>query len=286
MLHLLRPEPEPPDLPEVHVQVGEGTLLASREAFAPARDAVLAHDGDVHAGVIRVELAGAQTAARDVEGAWCLSVDIDVVGTADQNFWCLASTAQRHGAALTVDTTEVDLVQHLNAGAAPGEGVGDQIVSVAVAYWARARLSELWTYDWPGDLEGQYLGRQVVRRLRAHPLPEPFMRRLFSGRVSRMAAIGLAGAAAAFAVGCGYDDQARVCVNQQQKVVEEERCEFEERSGGTFIAPFFWHYGGRVGSGDVVRGGQSVRASDIAANRAASSRFSGTTVRGSGSTVA
>lgn len=273
------------------MQVGEGTLLASREAFAPARDAVLAHDGDVHAGVIRVELAGAQTAGRDVEGAWCLSVDIDVVGTADQDFWCLASTAQRHGAALTVDTTEVDLVQHLNAGAQPGEGVGDQIVSVAVAHWARARLSDLWTYEWPGDIEGQYLGRQVVRRLRAHPLPEPFMRRLFSGRVSRMAAIGLAGAAAAFAVGCGYEDQARVCVNEQQKVVKDDLCKekaekAESGGGGLLIAPFFWHYGGRVGAGNVVQGGRSVPAGNAAANRAVSSRFSGTTVRGSGSTVA
>ncbi|MEJ7782028.1 MAG: hypothetical protein WKF99_05630 [Solirubrobacteraceae bacterium] len=284
MLHLLRPEPEPPDLPEVHVQVGEGTLLGSWEAFAPARDAVLAHDGDVHAGVIRVELAGAQTSARDVEGAWCLSVDIDVVGTADQNFWCLASTAQRHGAALTVDTTEVDLVQHLNAGAEPGEGVGDQIVSVAVAHWARARLSDLWTYEWPGGLEGQYLGRQVVRRLRAHPLPEPFMRRLFSGRVSRMAAIGLAGAAAAFAVGCGNEDQSRVCVNEQQKVVDEDKCEREARSGGGGFSPFFFYYGGGISNG-FARGGQSVPSTDAAGNRSASSRFGGQSVRGSGSTV-
>jgi hypothetical protein len=283
VLHLLRPEPEPPDLPEVHVQVGEGTLLGSREAFAPARDAVLAHDGDVHAGVIRVELAGAQVAARDVEGAWCLSVDIDVVGAADQNFWCLASTAQRHGAALTVDTTEVDLVQHLNAGAKPGEGVGDQIVSVAVAHWARARLSDLWTHDWPGGLEGQYLGRQVVRRLRAHPLPEPFMRRLFSGRVSRMAAIGLAGAAAAFAVGCGNEDQARVCVNEQKKVVDEDKCEESKDRGGGF-SPFFFYYGGGVSNG-FARGGRAVPSTNGAANRAASSRFGGTTVRGSGSTV-
>lgn len=286
MLHLLRPEPEPPDLPEVHVQVGEGTLLGSREAFAPARDAVLAHDGDVHAGIIRVELAGAQVAARDVEGAWCLSVDFDVVGAGDQNFWCLASTAQRHGAALTVDTTEVDLVQHLNAGAKPGEGVGDQIVSVAVAHWARARLSDLWTHDWPGGLEGQYLGRQVVRRLRAHPLPEPFMRRLFSGRVSRMAAIGLAGAAAAFAVGCGYEDQARVCTNEQQKIVEDEQCEERAQNAGAGAGGlFFWYYGGRVANG-LARGGQPVLSSDRGANRAASSRFGGTTVRGSGSTVA
>lgn len=284
MLHLLRPEPEPPDLPEVHVQVGEGTLLASRGSFVPARDAVLAHDGDVHAGVIRVELAGAQTAARDVEGAWCLSVDIDVVGTADQNFWCLASTAQRHGAALTVDTTEVNLVQHLNAGAEPGEGVGDQIVSVAVAHWARARLSDLWTYEWPGDLEGQYLGRQVVRSLRAHPLPEPFMRRLFSGRVSRMAAIGLAGAAAAFAVGCGDSEQARVCVNQQQKVVDEDNCEREARGGGAGFTPFFFYYGGGLRNG-FARGGRAVPSTDAAANRAASSRFRGTSVRGSGSTI-
>lgn len=266
------------------MQVGEGTLLGSREAFAPARDAVLAHDGDVHAGVIRVELAGAQTAARDVEGAWCLSVDIDVVGAADQNFWCLASTAQRNGAALTVDTTKVDLVQHLNAGAKPGEGVGDQIVSVAVAHWAKARLSDLWTHDWPGGLEGQYLGRQVARRLRAHPLPEPFMRRLFSGRVSRMAAVGLAGAAAAFAVGCGNEDQARVCVNEQQKVVDEDRCKDEERRGGGGISPFFFYYGGGISNG-FARGGRAVPSTDSAGNRAASSRFGGTSVRGSGSTV-
>ena len=285
MLHLLRPEPEPPDLPPVHVQVGEGALLASWEDLTPARDAVLAHDGDVHAGVIRVELAGAQTAARDVEGAWCLRVDVDVVGAADQTFWSLVSAAERHGGALTVDTTEVDLVQHLNDGAQPGDGVGDQIVSVAVAHWARARLSELWTYEWPGDLEGQYLGRQVVRSLRAHPLPEPFMRRLLSGRVSRMAAIGLAGAAAAFAVGCGYADQSRVCVNEQRKVVDEDKCEREARGGGAGISPFFFYYGGGIING-FARGGRAVPSTDAAANRAASSRFSGRSVRGSGSTIA
>ncbi|HEV2820005.1 MAG TPA: hypothetical protein VGW11_05810, partial [Solirubrobacteraceae bacterium] len=125
--------------------------------------------------------------------------------------------------------------------------------------------------------------------LRAHPLPEPFMRRLFSGRVSRMAAIGLAGAAAAFAVGCGNEDQARVCVNEQQRVVKDDLCKEKAESGGgggLLIAPFFWHYGGRVGAGNVVQGGRSVPAGNAAANRAASQRFGGTTVRGSGSTVA
>lgn len=283
MLRLLHPEPEPEEIPPVHVQVGEGRLRAPEGTFAPARDAVLAYDGDVHAGVLRVDLAGPQTAEEDGAGSRRLSVDVDVVGAADQTFWCLAMAAEDEGATLSVDATQVDLVQRLNEG--EGEAVGDEIVAIAVAHWAKGRLSALWTYDWPGGVEGRYLGRQLVKGLAAQPVPEALMGRLLSGRVSRMAAIGLAGAAAAFFVGCGNSDEARVCVTEQQQVVDEDQCEDYADDRGGFGGLFFWYYGGRV-VGNRVVGGRGVNARDIGANRAAQRTFGGTSVRGSGSTVA
>ena len=284
MLRLLHPEPEPEEIPPVRVQVGEGRLRSPEATFAPARDAVVAYDGDVHAGVLRVELAGPETAEEGGEaGSRRLSVDVDVVGAPDQTFWCLAMAAEEEGATLSVDATEVDLVQRLNEG--EGEAVGDEIVAIAVAHWAKGRLSALWTHDWPGGVEGRYLGRQLVKGLAAQPVPEALMSRILSARVSRMAAIGLAGAAAAFFVGCGGGDEARVCVNEQQQVVEDDDCEDYAEDRGGFFAPVFWYYGGRVSGGRVL-GGRSVIASDIGANRAASRAFSGSTVRGSGSTVA
>jgi len=282
VLRLLHPEPEPEEIPPVHVQVGEGRLRAPEATFVPARDAVLALDGDLRAGILRVDLAGEEAVEEDAPGSRRLSVDVDVVGAADQTFWCLAMTAEDHGATLSVDATEVDLVGRLNEG--EGEAVGDEIVAIAVAHWAKGRLSALWTYDWPGGVEGRYLGRQLVKGLAAQPVPEALMSRILSRRVSRMAAIGLAGAAAAFFVGCG-SDEARVCVTEQQRVVEDDDCEdyADDRDG--FGGVFFWYYGGRV-VGSRVTGGRPINAADIGANRAAQRAFKGTSVRGSSSTVA
>ncbi|HEV2770726.1 MAG TPA: hypothetical protein VGV40_11125 [Solirubrobacteraceae bacterium] len=282
MLRLLHPEPEPEEIPPVHVQVGEGRLRAPEASLPPARDAVLALDGDLRAGVLRVELAGAEVVEEDAPGSRRLSVDVDVVGAADQTFWCLAMTAEDHGATLSVDATEVDLAQRLNEG--EGEAVGDEIVAIAVAHWAKGRLSALWTYDWPGGVEGGYLGRQLVKGLAAQPVPEALMSRILSRRVSRMAAIGLAGAAAAFFVGCGGDEE-RVCVTEQQRLVEDDECEdyADDRDG--FGGVFFWYYGGRV-VGSRVAGGRPINAADVGANRAAQRAFKGTSVRGSASTVA
>ncbi|MDQ3608692.1 MAG: hypothetical protein M3459_07315, partial [Actinomycetota bacterium] len=80
------------------------------------------------------------------------------------------------------------------------------------------------------------------------------------------------------------EDQSRVCVDQQQKVIDEDKCEREERRGGGGFSPFFFYYGGGISNG-FARGGQAVPSTDAAGNRSASSRFSGSSVRGSGSTV-
>ena len=72
--------------------------------------------------------------------------------------------------------------------------------------------------------------------------------------------------ALAFAA-CGDDDDTAYCVDQSDRIVENENCDDDARTGG---GAFFWYYGAAGGRnyarGTRVSGGERVAASNIAEN--------------------
>ena len=74
--------------------------------------------------------------------------------------------------------------------------------------------------------------------------------------------------ALAFAAG-GDDDDTAYCVDQNDQIVENQYCDDDARSGGS---SFFWLYGGslvngnRYATGQRLKGGDKVAASNIAEN--------------------
>jgi hypothetical protein len=73
--------------------------------------------------------------------------------------------------------------------------------------------------------------------------------------------------AAAF-VACGGNDDSAYCVDQNDQIVENEKCDDDAINGS---GAFFWYYGGRAAGGTLVRGaklsgGDRVAASNIAEN--------------------
>ena len=93
--------------------------------------------------------------------------------------------------------------------------------------------------------------------------------------------VSLTGAAMGFLAACGSDDREQAqrvyCVDQQDKVVDEDECERAERSGGSLGAlPFFFllsSFGGnRYSPGLVIpsrytQGAQRVGVGDATARR-------------------
>ena len=68
---------------------------------------------------------------------------------------------------------------------------------------------------------------------------------------------------------CGGDDDTAYCVDQNDQIVENQYCDDDARSGG---GSFFWFYGGslvngnRYATGQRLKGGSKVAASNIAEN--------------------
>jgi hypothetical protein len=67
---------------------------------------------------------------------------------------------------------------------------------------------------------------------------------------------------------CGGDDDTAYCVDQNDRIVENQHCDDDARSGGS---SFFWLYGGSLAGGRAVpgtriKGGDRVAASNIAEN--------------------
>jgi hypothetical protein len=68
---------------------------------------------------------------------------------------------------------------------------------------------------------------------------------------------------------CGGDDDTAYCVDQNDQIVENQYCDDDARSGGS---SFFWFYGGslvngnRYATGQRLKGGSRVAASNIAEN--------------------
>ena len=68
---------------------------------------------------------------------------------------------------------------------------------------------------------------------------------------------------------CGGDDDTAYCVDQNDQIVENQYCDDDARSGGS---SFFWLYGGslingnRYATGQRLKGGEKVAASNIAEN--------------------
>jgi len=75
--------------------------------------------------------------------------------------------------------------------------------------------------------------------------------------------------ALAFA-GCGDEDEAAYCVDQNDQIVENRYCDDDAYDGNNSGA-FFWYYGGRAAGGRFVpgtriSGGDRVAASNVAEN--------------------
>jgi len=74
--------------------------------------------------------------------------------------------------------------------------------------------------------------------------------------------------AIAFAA-CGDDDDSAYCVDQNDQIVENQYCDDDARTGGS---GFFWLYGGslingnRYATGQRLKGGEKVAASNVAEN--------------------
>jgi hypothetical protein len=70
-------------------------------------------------------------------------------------------------------------------------------------------------------------------------------------------------------VACGGDDDTAYCVDQSDRIVENQHCDDDAFNGG---GSYFWYYGGRAGSGGRfvpgtrISGGDRVAASNVAEN--------------------
>ena len=68
---------------------------------------------------------------------------------------------------------------------------------------------------------------------------------------------------------CGGDDDTAYCVDQNDQIVENRYCDDDARTGGS---SFFWLYGGslingnRYATGQRLKGGEKVAASNVAEN--------------------
>ena len=68
---------------------------------------------------------------------------------------------------------------------------------------------------------------------------------------------------------CGGDDDTAYCVDQNDQIVENQYCDDDARTGGS---GFFWLYGGslingnRYATGQRLKGGEKVAASNVAEN--------------------
>jgi hypothetical protein len=75
---------------------------------------------------------------------------------------------------------------------------------------------------------------------------------------------------------CGSDDDTAYCVDKNDRIVENRYCDEEavrgNGGGGAAVLPFFWLYGGslvngkRYATGQRLKGGDRVAASNIAEN--------------------
>jgi hypothetical protein len=70
---------------------------------------------------------------------------------------------------------------------------------------------------------------------------------------------------------CGGDEETAYCVDESDRVVENQYCDDEATDSDGHAGVFFWYYGGSVAGGKLVKGaklkgGDRVAASNVAEN--------------------